>query len=64
MSIVKKQCMTYTITHSKITEIASGSPQQTYLEAGGPVEELHHMPYTSFRGLWEAWFKPLDYKEN
>lgn len=37
---------------------------ETYLEARGPVEELHHMAYAGLRGLWEAWLKPLDYEEN
>lgn len=35
-----------------------------YLKAGSPVEELHHMAYTGLRGLWKAWLKPLDHKEN
>lgn len=35
-----------------------------YLEAGGPVEQLHHVAYAGFGGLGEAGLELLDYKQN
>ncbi len=35
-----------------------------YLEAGGPVEKLHHVAYAGFGGLGEASLQLLDYKQH
>lgn len=65
LSFLYREYSTVLATDKKgINEISAGSQPDTHLEAGGPVEELHHVTYTSLRGLWEAWFKPLDNKEH